>query len=64
MTSCGGSSSYNGDVQHDAEIIYENIFEDFEDPSDLYREYGGKYGMQKMEEVMDAVEVVRKSKDN
>lgn len=63
LTSCGGSS-YNGNVQHDAEIIYEEIFEDYTSPDEIWPEYLQKYGPTKFEETMAAVEAIRKSKDN
>lgn len=55
VTSCG--ESYNGEVMHDAKIMYEKVYvdrDDYEEVLNEYQEYALKhgYGMQRVSDVV------------
>lgn len=65
----GGSAavgeSYNGNIEHDAQIFYEKIYEDGEDVEEVMTDYAVKegYGMFQAEAVLDATQVIWKQKN-
>lgn len=56
----GSKETYNGNIEHDAEIFYEKIYDDYEDPEEVMIDYAVKYGygMSQASKVLEEVGTV------